>query len=151
MKTSAVLIALVTALLAVPGDAQPLASIERDAASGRSRLVVAKPQAAPIKFEVTELWRYDAEKREWSRERFKPVAKVTRAGLIADITDQVGLFWLKWTEDGQPIEGQVFAGPVRCNDLMLAPPSRPDLLKACIPSKNSARADYVPDPRIHAR
>jgi hypothetical protein len=34
---------------------------------------------------------------------------------------------------------------------MLAPPRAPDLLRACIPSKNSAKADYVPDPRIHAR
>ena len=151
MKATVFLIGLVAAVLAVPGDAQPLASVERDAKSGRSRLVVAKPQAVPIKFEVNELWRYDAESSRWIRERFKPVAKVAGAGVVAEITDQVGLYWLKWSENGQPIEGQVFSGPVRCNDVMLAPPTRPDLLRACIPSKNSAKADYVPDPRIHAR
>jgi hypothetical protein len=45
---------------------------------------------------VKELWRYDAEKRGWVRESFKPVAKVTGAGVVADITDKVGLYWLKW-------------------------------------------------------
>jgi hypothetical protein len=151
MKTSVFLFGLVTAVVAVPSDAQPLASVERDATSGRSRLVVARAQSVPIKFEVKELWRYDAASREWTRERFKPVAKVTGAGVVAEITDKVGLYWLKWTENGRPVEGQVFSGPVRCNDVSLPPPPRPDLLRACIPARNSAEANYVPDPRIHAR
>ena len=151
MKSAGFLIGFVMAMLALSSEAQPLASVERDAASGRSRLVVANAQAVPIRFEVQELWRYDPETRGWSRERFKPVAKVTGAGLVAEITDKVGLYWLKWTENGQRVEGQVFSGPVRCNDVRLAPPPRADLVRACIPSRNSAKADYVPDPRIHAR
>jgi hypothetical protein len=151
MKFAICLSGLALVVAAVPSDAQPLASVERDAASGRSRLVVANAQAVPIRFDVLELWRYDPQTKGWSREPFRPVAKSTGAGVIAEITDKIGLYWLKWTENGQRVEGQVFSGPVRCNDLTLGPPPSAGLLKACIPSRNSAKADYVPDPRIYAK
>jgi len=151
MKLAVCLFGLALAMSSVPSDAQPLASVERDPASGRSRLVVATPQVVPIMFEVQELWRYDPETRGWSREPFKPVAKSTGAGVIAEITAKIGLYWLKWTENGQRVEGQVFSGSVRCNDIKLGPPPSAGLIGACIPSRNSAKADHVPDPRIYAK
>jgi hypothetical protein len=55
------------------------------------------------------------------------------------------------TENGVAFESKVFVGRVLCNDVMLPPPSRPDVIRTCVPLPNGAMAGYVPDPRIHAR
>ncbi len=134
------------------GSARPQARIERDAVSGWTRLVVAGPSnAATIRVTVSGLCRYDPKAQRWSRDGATPVPKVTDAGTLVEITNQVGLYWLEWTENGRKFAAQVTSGPVLCNDVMIAPPQPPGMVRACIPLGSSARAGYVPDPVIHCR
>ena len=95
--------------------------------------------------EVDAQCRYDPASRRWVRET------VERSTNITDFSDRVGLFWIRWRDDGRSFTKMVVSGPVKCNDLMIGPPPRPDLIPACVPSATSAKADHVPDPAVHCR
>ena len=136
------------------GDAnsdRPRARVERDVASGRARLVVPQSRTAPIRLVVTGLCRYEPKSRRWSRDTAKPVPKAGGAGTVVEIADRTGLYWVEWTENGRSFATQVAAGPVLCNDVMLAPPTPAGMVSACVPLGNAATAAYVPDPAISCR
>lgn len=118
-------------------------TIQRHGPSGALHLVA---QGAPVKFEVDGLCRYDARSDRWSREEFATVDKTVGVGVVAELTDRAGLYWVRWKEDGRRFASLAAAGPVLCNDVMLAPRSRPGMIATCIPMQDSARAAYVPDP-----
>ncbi|MEO7051393.1 MAG: hypothetical protein ABI128_06980 [Rhodanobacter sp.] len=118
-------------------------TIQRHGHPGAARLIA---QGAPVKFEVDGLCRYDSQSDRWSREEFAPVHKTVGAGVVAELTGRVGLYWVRWKEDGRRVASLARVGPVLCNDVALAPPSRPGVIATCIPLQHSARAGYVPDP-----
>ncbi len=122
-------------------------AIQRDGPSGKVRLIA---HGKPVKFEVDKLCRYDPESNRWSREEVAPINKVVGAdAVVAELTDSVGLYWVRWKEDGRPFASLAVSGPVLCNDIALAPSSRSDVVATCIPQQHSARAGYVPDPNIY--
>jgi hypothetical protein len=136
---------LVSTSLDAAATGGPHGTIERDGRSGKVRLVA---HGNTVKFEVARLCRYDPPSNRWSRERFAPINKVVGAGVVAEVPDIVGLYWVQWKENGRPFASLAVSGPVLCNDIHLAPSSRMGLIAACIPSPQSAQAAYVPDPSI---
>ena len=118
-------------------------TVRRHGPSGAVYLIA---QGVPVKFEVDGLCRYDPGSDRWSREEFTRVDKTVGAGVVAELTDRAGLYWVRWKEDGRRFASLAAAGPMLCNDVSLAPPSRPGRIATCIPQQDSARAAYVPDP-----
>jgi hypothetical protein len=137
---------LASTTLCAAASSGPQGTIERDGQSGKLRLIAHGP---PVKFEVDRLCRYDPQSNRWSRVAFTPISKVVGAGVIAELPDSVGLYWVQWKENGRPFASLAVSGPVLCNDILLAPTSRTDVIAACIPLRQSAQAAYVPDPKIH--
>jgi hypothetical protein len=122
-------------------------AIQRDARSGTVRLIA---RGTPVRFEIDKLCRYDPESSRWYRQGVPAVDKVLGADVVVvELADSVGLYWLRWKENGRPFASMAVAGPVLCNDIALAPSSRSDVIASCIPLPHSARAAYVPDPNIH--
>jgi hypothetical protein len=62
----------------------------------------------------------------------------------------IGLYWAGWTQDGQDRGALLFRGPVKCNDLKIGDPPA-GKVAACVPSEHSAKAQFVPDPRIFCK
>ena len=130
---------------------RPSATVQRDAKSGESRLVAVNVPWITIRLRVTELWRYDVETHRWTREPFKVIDK-TGSMLEADLTDKVGLYWVKWTENDVAFANMVFSGSTLCNDIALDPLVKGDMIATCIPvTERMAKADYVPDPKIFCK
>ena len=122
-------------------------AIQRDAQSGTVRLIA---RGTPVKFEMDKVCRYDSESSRWYRQKVAPVDKMLGADVVVvELADRVGLYWLRWKENGRPFASMAVAGPVLCNDIALAPSSRSDVIASCIPLQHSARAAYVPDPNIY--
>jgi hypothetical protein len=144
-----VFLALATAVGAGT-DRVAVGKVIRDPVSGDCSLV-ATSSSSPVDFEVSELWRYDPPSKRWLRQEFKPVSKVVQSGNVGSLTNEAGLYWVKWKENGDPCQSLVTSGRVLCNDIHLAPSSEPDVIAACIPFEDSARAEYVPDPEIHCK
>ncbi len=145
---------LTLALVAHPlhaDPARPRARIEHDAASGRAQLVIAATDAAPARIVVSKLCRYDPTSRRWRRDGSTRDAKVIGASTRIAIGDEIGLYWIEWTEDDRAYQAQVASGPIRCNDIMIAPPQPPGTVRTCVPHERSASAEYVPDPALHCR
>jgi hypothetical protein len=120
-------------------------------------------QRAPLKprtFRLMSLWRYDASTKRWIREKReddKPVEiKVSSTKVHNWEMDQtlfvlpsvVALFWIEWTEDEHVVSTLAVSGPVVCNDIDIGEPPR-EMISACVPSVDGARAMFVPDPAIH--
>ena len=121
-------------------------TIERDVHSGKSRLVA---QGSVVTFQVYVLCRYNPQSDKWSREPFTPINKAIGAGTVAELNVNVGLYWVKWKENGRPFASLVFSSPVLCNDIALGPPPSTGVIATCIPFANGARAAYVPDPQLY--
>jgi hypothetical protein len=64
------------------------------------------------------------------------------------LPSEVALFWLEWSEDERVISTTAVSGPVQCNDIEIGEPPK-GMIAACVPSVDSARAMFVPDPAIH--
>lgn len=140
--------------------AQPNGYFLRDKASGVLHLKANEfNMREPITFTVRELWRLHPESKQWERQPFAPTApkRVVRGvrqaygsgadATIAPITNRVGLFWVKWTENGTSFEQFAFAG-MSCNDVHIGAPP-PGFVAACIPYADHAEAAFVPDPHTH--
>ena len=151
-RSSLMCIFLLTMAMTVGAETNTAAvgKVVRDASSGNCSLI-ATVAKSPVDFEVYELWRYDPLSRSWLQQDFKPVSRVVQSGTVASLTDEAGLYWVKWKENGEPHQSLVFSGRVLCNDIHLAPSSEPNVIATCIPFEDSARADYVPDPKIHCK
>lgn len=144
-------LALAATAVASPAAAVPQARVVRDAKAGTASLVVAKAPARPLGLRVTELWRYEPSSLRWLRVPFPSVQWTVGQGVATTLPQRVGLYWVRWTEDGVPFEASAFVGRVLCNDVMPRPDPRPDMIRACVPLEKSAMARYIPDPRVHAR
>jgi hypothetical protein len=69
---------------------------------------------------------------------------------ILEMPEERGLYWVAWTENGRENGSLVFNGPVQCNDVMLRE-SPTGKIAACVPLGDSARAHFVPDPRLYCK
>lgn len=117
-------------------------------------------QNGPIKFNVKEIWKYNMQEEKWTYVLppltrdivIAPTAGQVHGGnadfTVQAITDSVGLFWVKWTENDMPVEKFLYSGML-CNDVNIGPKRKGDLIAACVPGKDQATAAYVPDPKIY--
>jgi len=115
----------------------------------------------PREFVFLELWRYDLAAKAWvklekpartttllMRPSDAPGSKPPVDQLLLELTNQVGLYWAKWTEDKVQVEAPLYCGPINPNDLDI-PPAPEGMIISAIPHENSGEAGYVPDPRIY--
>ena len=154
MKAVSILVELALATLMLASTLPSLAAtdgahggIQRDVRSGKVRLIA---RGTPVKFEIDKVCRYDPDSNRWDRQHVAPVDKVLGAdAVVVELTGSVGLYWVRWKENGRPFASMAVMGPVLCNDIHLAPSSRSDVVASCIPLQHSARAAYVPDPNLY--
>lgn len=118
-----------------------------------------QPLPKSVNFALRGIWRYDPDSDRWKRvlkiaiplkATIDPAPNARGAGApsrrILELPERIGLYWVKWTENGS----LVFNGPVRCNDIRIGDP--PDgKIAACVPFAKSAKAKFVPDPKIHCK
>jgi len=109
---------------------------------------------APRRFTFTSLWQFDPDKQQWTEvlPRLSCSAEITptKTGdqFLLRLTDEIGLFWTWYEEDGKKTGTLVYSGAVLPNDLMIGPPKKGFIVSG-IPSKDHATVAYVPDPRLH--
>jgi hypothetical protein len=114
----------------------------------------------PRRFVLVELWRYDSQAGTWNKLEKPPAQPVVMRQenrtiygpqadqVLATLTDRIGLYWVKWTEDGVLVQAPAYCGPAKPNDLDIAPAPE-GMIIAAIPHEDSGEAGYVPDPRIY--
>ncbi|MBX9689322.1 MAG: hypothetical protein K2X27_21615 [Candidatus Obscuribacterales bacterium] len=110
-------------------------------------------------FSLVGLWKYDEAQNTWrkipsknSSVQIRPAQKrqiYSRATdqRLLDLTDEIGLFWVRWTEDEKANSSFVYSGPILCNDVALGPAPE-GLVAVCVPAVASAKAMFVPDPNL---
>jgi hypothetical protein len=130
---------------------------KRDAAAGPQQ-----PTTREIhKVELDDLavWRYDPVADTWTPVRgdvmrlvlFEPIGRREDPATTRPLSARpIGLYWVGWKQDGVPRGSFIFRGPVHCNDINLGEPP-PGKVAACVPSENSAKAQFVPDPRVYCK
>ncbi len=113
-------------------------------------------------FSDFDLCKYEPKEKKWYWMPFNAVVKKIIAPeqrqmysaetdpVVRLLTDVTGLFWLTWRENGRPVGRFVFSGML-CEDVMIGPERKGDLIATCIPEKDTATAAYVPDPEIYCR
>ena len=119
------------------------------------------PLEKPIRFSLRGIWRYDPSGDRW--ERVVTVAvpqtveiKATRPGdgndrlLLVQIPEAVGLYWVTWTENDAPFASLAINGPILCNDVEIGDPPE-GKIATCVPFADHARAQFVPDPKLHCK
>jgi hypothetical protein len=116
----------------------------------------------PRKVTFVSLWKFNPDLMRWQHVDFtvkdsvviKPVKREIYSHatdpLLVQLTKEVGLFWAEWTENGISANTLVFSGAILCNDIMIGNPPE-DMIATCVPFKDSAKAMFVPDPKIHCR
>ena len=172
-RFNALLTALVGLLVAsriVAADSPPTSSPGAHAAAGaataridcdrrivRCSLTVknnlaANARRAPRSFHLREVWRYSPDTKKWidvTPMNIVPVAIPATASknsqVLFEIPRIIGLYRLRWTEDGQRYEGGAFVGPILCNDILLEEPPPPGSYAGCWPLARGAMAGYVPN------
>ena len=114
----------------------------------------------PVRFQVLEMWRYDDRLRRWEmmalntieerivKPKRRKVYSADSDSVVRRLTDVTGLLWVKWREDDVPFEDFLYSG-MPCNDVHIGPERKGDQVAICVPGKDSAKAAYVPDPRIY--
>jgi hypothetical protein len=70
--------------------------------------------------------------------------------LLINLTDEIGLFWAWFEEDGRKTGTLVYSGAILPNDLGIGP-DQAGFIRAGIPYKDHATAAYVPDPKLHCK
>ena len=132
-------------------------------APNRDRAAAAQPQPTTREIRKVELndlavWRYDAAADKWTPVRgdvvrrvlFEPIGRTESATTRPLQADPIGLYWVSWLQDDVRRGTLIFRGPVQCNDVNLGDPP-PGKIAACVPSENSATAQFVPDPRLSCK
>jgi hypothetical protein len=113
------------------------------------------------KVELKDLavWRYDPAADRWTpvagdvmrRVLFEPVRPSANPAATQPLRpNPIGLYWAAWMQDGVPRGTFIFRGPVQCDDVNLGEPPA-GKVAACVPSENSAKAQFVPDPRLYCK
>lgn len=98
------------------------------------------------KFEFCGLWKYIEKTSSW--QSIKPTLQTDPN--VIELTNDIGLFWATWKEDGHDVRKFVYAAPVLCEDVHLRP-APPSMVAVCIPGESSALATFVPDPTLHCK
>lgn len=140
------------------------AKIECDHRTVRCSVIVnnnplAPANSAPRSFRVREVWRYAPDTKQWldvTPRNILPVAILaTRSRgssplkgsqVLFEFPQDIGLYHLRWMEDGQRYEGTAFVGPFLCNDVLILEPPPPGTYAGCWPLARGAMAGYVPNP-----
>ncbi len=116
----------------------------------------------PTTFSDFDLCRYEPHDGKWYWMPFstlveKTITPVQKQVYSADtdpvvrlLTDVKGLLWLTWRENGRAVNSFIYSGML-CNDVMIGPARKGDLIATCIPGKDHAAAAYVPDPAIYCK
>jgi hypothetical protein len=147
-------LALLTTLLIAGCTSGP----KRDAAAGLEQQPTAR-QIHKVELKDLAVWRYDPAADRWvvvrgdvmRRVLFEPIGRKEEPASTRPLRpDPIGLYWVGWTQDGAQHGTLIFRGPVQCNDLKLGDPP-PGKVAACVPSENSAKAQFVPDPRVYCK
>jgi hypothetical protein len=103
------------------------------------------------------VWRYDPAADGWTPVRgdvmrvvlFEPIGSNEGAANTRPLrSDPIGLYWAGWTQDGVRRGAFIFRGPVQCDEINLGKPPA-GKVAACVPSEHSAKAQFVPDPRLY--
>lgn len=114
------------------------------------------------KFSDFDLCRYEPREKKWHWMPFnapveknivpehRQVSSLETDPVVRLLTDVKGLFWLSWRENGRTVSSFIHSG-MFCNDVMIGPERKGDLIATCIPGKDTATADYVPDPGKYCR
>jgi len=180
MLTSPIAVALTLAVfvgLASPSPAQKrregsqewrsVVYIRRDSETGICSLtardyLMQQLALKPRQFRLLSLWRYDPSAKRWAklnRNGEEATEIKGAAGKVHNwemdqtlfvLPSEVGLFWVEWSEDERMVSTLAVSGPVLCNDIEIGEPPK-GMIAACVPSVDSARALFVPDPAIHCR
>jgi hypothetical protein len=119
------------------------------------------PSHKPIRFSLRGIWRYDPDGDRWAKVLKVAVPqaveiKPTRPGegndqlQLVELPEQIGLYWVTWTENDEPFASLAFNGPILCNDVMIGDPPK-GKIATCVPFKDHARAQFVPDPKLHCK
>jgi hypothetical protein len=120
------------------------------------------PWLKKVQISDLRLWRYDTDADRWTKvpdgslqyilmrqpRSFGPDGEIHMNTLLVRDAP-IGLYWVRFTEDGLPREGFIIRGQL-CQDLEIGEPP-PGKVAACVPFKDSARAQFVPDPRIYCK
>jgi hypothetical protein len=114
-------------------------------------------------FRFDSLWKYDPEQKRWSQAKKtlrcstqilphskKDVVSPADHQFLLKLTDEIGLFWAWFEEDGRRMGTLVYSGAVLPNDLAIGPPKEGFIISG-IPAEASASVHYVPDPRVHCK
>jgi hypothetical protein len=114
-------------------------------------------------FRFNSLWKYDPEQKRWSQVKKnlhhstqilpldkKDIISPTDHQVLIDLTDEIGLFWAWFEEDGRKTGILVYSGDILPNDLMIGP-DKAGFIRVGIPYADHATAAYVPDPKIHCK
>lgn len=116
----------------------------------------------PTTFSDFEMCRYEPKDKKWYWMPFNvPVSKTLYPEqrqlysnqadpVVRSLTDVKGLLWLTWKEDGRTASRFFFSGAL-CQDVMIGPPRKGDMVATCIPGKDGGTAAYVPDPETYCR
>ena len=153
----------------IAGPGGPFVAVHRHRDTGFTSLRVDEQRledhGQPVAFLVGAICRYEPDQDQWRglpwpfigrAIRLVPRASVdarNQARVVAALPEQVGLFWVRWTENpgegfaasGAAREALAVSGPVLCNDVDLAPPP-PGRVAACVPFADRAEARLVPTP-----
>lgn len=130
-----------------------------------TRLCVNQTPLAPLErqvaFRLHGIWRYEPERDRWVRvvKAFVPLEyaispsrpkEVAKPRVLLELPEPIGLYYVAWAENGEARNAFGFNGPVNCNDVTLGEPPV-GKVAVCIPFENSAKAKFVPDPRLHCK
>lgn len=119
------------------------------------------PLKRQVAFQLHGIWRYEPGEDRWVRMVRVSVPleytispshpkEVAKARVLLELPEPIGLYYVAWAEGGEVRDGFGFNGPVNCNDVSLGEPPA-GKVAACVPSQNSAKAQFVPDPRLHCK
>jgi hypothetical protein len=141
-------------------DWKSVVTVHRDPASGMCSLTARgslfrAAKAKPRIFRLRSLCRYDPLAKKWTRQErpgetpieIKIHSWQTEQTLLI-LPSEVALFWVEWSEDERVFSTLAVSGPVMCNDIEIGESAK-GMIAACVPSVDSARAMFVPDPAIH--
>jgi hypothetical protein len=116
-----------------------------------------------VTFALSSIWKYDPDSDRWMRVVrmtipqpivIAPVRPTAGAGVgprrILELPEQVGLYWVTWTEDGHQNGTLILDNPFNCQDVEIGNPP-PGKIAACVPFGGSVRAQFVPDPTVHCK
>ena len=153
----------------IAGPGGPFVAIRRDRDTGFTSLRVderrLEDHGQSVGVLMRAICRYEPDQDEWRRVPWPVIGRAIRlvprtsvdarnqARVFAALPEQVGLFWVRWTEtptdgfaaSGTAQEALAVSGPVLCNDVDLAPPPA-GRMAACVPFADRAEARLVPTP-----